>query len=96
MTKRGFGLQETAFANGDVHTFYKTKGIMKSHLQLWDSACMDTLPGSQQTTNLIGSITFLTRNPKISVVIKAPKNPSQVFFGDNFIKGVLPNEQPNT
>lgn len=28
------------------------------------------------------------------VVTDAPMNPSQVFFGDNLIKGVLPKKNP--
>lgn len=29
------------------------------------------------------------------VIIEAPINPSQVFFGDNLINGVLPKKKPN-
>jgi hypothetical protein len=28
------------------------------------------------------------------VVTEAPMNPSHVFFGDSFIKGVLPKKKP--
>lgn len=34
------------------------------------------------------------KNPKIIVENKAPQNPSQVFFGDNLIKGVRPKKKP--
>lgn len=37
---------------------------------------------------------MLTRNADIIVVTEAPINPSQVFFGDNLIKGVLPKKKP--
>lgn len=36
-----------------------------------------------------------TTNAEIIVVIEAPMNPSQVFFGDNLINGVLPKKNPN-
>lgn len=37
---------------------------------------------------------MITTNADIIVVIDAPMNPSQVFFGDNLIKGVLPKKKP--
>lgn len=36
----------------------------------------------------------LTKNADIIVVIDAPMNPSQVFFGDILIKGVFPKKKP--
>ena len=38
--------------------------------------------------------TMLTTNAEIIVVIDAPMNPSQVFFGDNLIRGVFPKKKP--
>ncbi len=37
---------------------------------------------------------FATKNTDTKVPIAPPKNPSQVFLGDNLIKGVLPNINP--
>ena len=37
---------------------------------------------------------MLTTNAEIIVATEAPINPSQVFFGDNLIKGVLPKKKP--
>lgn len=37
---------------------------------------------------------MLTTNAEIIVVKDAPMKPSQVFFGDNLIKGVLPKKNP--
>ena len=37
---------------------------------------------------------MLTTNAEIIVVTDAPINPSQVFFGDNLIKGVFPKKKP--
>jgi hypothetical protein len=37
---------------------------------------------------------MLTQNAENIVVIEAPMNPSQVFFGDILIKGVLPKKKP--
>jgi hypothetical protein len=34
------------------------------------------------------------KKPKTIVENSAPQNPSQVFFGDNFINGVLPKKNP--
>jgi len=36
----------------------------------------------------------LTINAEMMVVTDAPIKPSQVFFGDNLIKGVLPKKKP--
>lgn len=41
-----------------------------------------------------GKKPVLTKNAEIIVVTDAPMNPSQVFFGDNLIKGVLPKKKP--
>lgn len=35
-----------------------------------------------------------TTNAEMIVAIDAPMKPSQVFFGDNLIKGVLPKKKP--
>lgn len=37
---------------------------------------------------------MLTRNAEMIVVKDAPINPSQVFFGDSLIRGVLPKKKP--
>lgn len=37
---------------------------------------------------------MLTTNAEMIVVTDAPMKPSQVFFGDNLIKGVLPKKNP--
>lgn len=39
-------------------------------------------------------IKMLTTNADMIVVTEAPMNPSQVFFGDNLINGVLPKKNP--
>jgi hypothetical protein len=36
----------------------------------------------------------LRKNPKSTVEKKAPRNPSQVFFGDSLIRGVRPKKNP--
>lgn len=36
-----------------------------------------------------------TNKPSKTVEIPPPIKPSQVFFGDNLIKGVLPKKKPN-
>lgn len=36
----------------------------------------------------------VTRKAEIMVVIDAPMKPSQVFLGDNLIKGVRPKKNP--
>lgn len=38
---------------------------------------------------------LLTKKAEMIVIIEAPINPSQVFFGDNLINGVLPKKKPN-
>lgn len=38
---------------------------------------------------------YITINPSMTVEIPPPIKPSQVFFGDNFIKGVRPKKKPN-
>lgn len=37
----------------------------------------------------------LTTKAEMIVVTDAPIKPSQVFFGDNLINGVLPRKKPN-
>lgn len=37
---------------------------------------------------------LLTNTPKMTVEIPPPMKPSHVFFGDNFIRGVLPKKKP--
>ena len=37
---------------------------------------------------------MLTMKAEINVVIDAPIKPSQVFFGDSLINGVLPKKNP--
>lgn len=39
--------------------------------------------------------TKLTIRPKRMVEIAPPMKPSQVFFGESFIRGVLPKKNPN-
>lgn len=37
---------------------------------------------------------IITKKAETIVVTDAPMNPSQVFFGDNLINGVLPKKNP--
>lgn len=38
--------------------------------------------------------TVLTRSPNMTVANPPPMNPSQVFLGDSFMRGVLPKKNP--
>lgn len=38
---------------------------------------------------------IITKNPKKTVDIAPPIKPSQVFFGESCIRGVLPKKKPN-
>lgn len=45
---------------------------------------------------LFAEIVSLTTKPNITVAIPPPMNPSQVFFGESWMRGVLPKKNPNT
>ena len=77
--------------------------------ELCNSDCPDSMtqPGTQigdfpscsRRAEIMENLNFLcpkpTTNPKIIVLKAPPMNPSQVFFGDSLISGVLPQKKPN-
>lgn len=64
------------------------KGIAVMHAE--DKSSTDYLVRNKQT-NMNNNY---TQNEAIKVEKQPPMNPSHVFFGDNSINGVLPNETP--
>lgn len=107
-TKMAFGVQEVVRVKGEAHTFCSHVHIANSkrinliyrnrtmHIGILCKKPSKLHNKKDKCSLITSNLQVHTTKPKIKVVIKAPKNPSQVFFGDSLISGVRPSEHPNT